>query len=80
MIGSILGAVLLLPGLSMCGGALNRKTQRYNPASAGVSSALLIFSVIVMFVPTVLYEIYGGYSVNCADGANDRDCTFSHPP
>lgn len=80
MIGSILGAVLLLPGLSMCGGALNRKTQRYNPASAGVSSALLIFSMIVMFVPTVLYEIYGGYSVNCADGANDRDCTFSHPP
>ncbi|CAI4049225.1 hypothetical protein SKDZ_14G0140 [Saccharomyces kudriavzevii ZP591] len=80
MIGSILGAVLLLPGLSMCGGALNRKTQRYNPASAGVSSALLIFSMIVMFVPTVLYEIYGGYSVNCADAANDRDCTFSHPP
>ncbi|KOG96861.1 calcium/hydrogen antiporter [Saccharomyces eubayanus] len=80
MIGSILGAVLLLPGLSMCGGALNRKTQRYNPASAGVSSALLIFSMIVMFVPTVLYEIYGGYSVKCADPANDRDCTFSHPP
>ncbi|EJS42097.1 YNL321W [Saccharomyces arboricola H-6] len=80
MIGSILGAVLLLPGLSMCGGALNRKTQRYNPASAGVSSALLIFSMIVMFVPTVLYEIYGGYSVNCIDTVNRRDCTFSHPP
>lgn len=67
MIGSVLGAVLLLPGLSMCGGALNRKTQRYNPASAGVSSALLIFSMIVMFVPTVLYELYGNYTVVCAD-------------
>ncbi|CAB4253510.1 similar to Saccharomyces cerevisiae YNL321W VNX1 Calcium/H+ antiporter localized to the endoplasmic reticulum membrane [Maudiozyma barnettii] len=67
MIGSILGAVLLLPGLSMCGGALNRKTQRYNPASAGVSSALLIFSMIVMFVPTMLYEIYGSYTVICRD-------------
>lgn len=67
MIGSILGAVLLLPGLSMCGGALNRKTQRYNPASAGVSSALLIFSMIVMFVPTLLYEIYGSYTVICRD-------------
>lgn len=70
MIGSILGAVLLLPGLSMCGGALNRKTQRYNPASAGVSSALLIFSMIVMFVPTMLYEIYGSYTIVCRDGSN----------
>ncbi|CCK72617.1 calcium/hydrogen antiporter KNAG_0K02540 [Huiozyma naganishii CBS 8797] len=70
MIGSVLGAVLLLPGLSMCGGALNRKTQRYNPASAGVSSALLIFSMIVMFVPTILYEIYGGYTVKCRDEEN----------
>ncbi|KAG0672233.1 hypothetical protein C6P45_003708 [Maudiozyma exigua] len=70
MIGSILGAVLLLPGLSMCGGALNRKTQRYNPASAGVSSALLIFSMIVMFVPTLLYEIYGSYTVICRDEKN----------
>lgn len=70
LIGSILGAVLLLPGLSMCGGALNRKTQRYNPASAGVSSALLIFSMIVLFVPTVLNEIYGVYTVKC-DEDND---------
>lgn len=67
LIGSILGAVLLLPGLSMCGGALNRKTQRYNPASAGVSSALLIFSMLVLLVPTVLNEIYGGYTVKCDD-------------
>ncbi|GMM57346.1 Vnx1 protein [Maudiozyma humilis] len=71
MIGSILGAVLLLPGLSMCGGALNRKTQRYNPASAGVSSALLIFSMIVMFVPTMLYEIYGSYTIICRDESNN---------
>ncbi|QLL33129.1 hypothetical protein HG536_0E00390 [Torulaspora globosa] len=93
MIGSILGAVLLLPGLSMCGGALNRKTQRYNPASAGVSSTMLIFSMIVMFVPTIFYEIYGSYTVRCED---DKDlaltfaniskvftserCYFTHPP
>lgn len=93
MIGSILGAVLLLPGLSMCGGALNRKTQRYNPASAGVSSTMLIFSMIVMFVPTIFYEIYGGYTVRCED---DKDlalnlinitkvftserCYLTHPP
>ncbi|CCC70203.1 hypothetical protein NCAS_0E01330 [Naumovozyma castellii] len=93
MIGSILGAVLLLPGLSMCGGAWNRKTQRYNPASAGVSSAMLIFSMLVMFVPTMLYELYGGYTVDCDDGAeqaltfsifilavSSTHCSFKHPP
>lgn len=92
MIGSILGAVLLLPGLSMCGGALNRKTQRYNPASAGVSSAMLIFSMIVMFVPTILYQIYGGYEINCnenimplslsnvAMAMSKKTCYFSRPP
>ncbi|CCH62712.1 hypothetical protein TBLA_0I00510 [Henningerozyma blattae CBS 6284] len=65
IVGSILGAILLLPGLSMCGGALKRKTQRYNPASAGVSSALLIFSMIVMSVPTIFFELYSGYEVIC---------------
>lgn len=93
MIGSILGAVLLLPGLSMCGGALNRKTQRYNPASAGVSSTMLIFSMIVMFVPTIFYEIYGGYIVRCENEVDlplnlmnvakvfsSQRCYLSHPP
>ncbi|EDO15310.1 hypothetical protein Kpol_1038p17 [Vanderwaltozyma polyspora DSM 70294] len=93
MIGSILGAVLMLPGLSMCSGAFVRKTQRYNPASAGVSSALLIFSMIVMFFPTILYEIYGGYIVTCEDkddksltvfsailAMTSEKCYFSRPP
>ncbi|KAH3682053.1 hypothetical protein WICPIJ_006989 [Wickerhamomyces pijperi] len=65
MVGSILGAVLLLPGVSMCAGALKRKTQRYNPASAGVSSTMLIFSVVVMLSPTFFFQIYGNYEVEC---------------
>ncbi|SCU81039.1 LAFA_0C02432g1_1 [Lachancea sp. 'fantastica'] len=82
MIGSILGAVLLLPGMSMCGGAFKRKTQRYNPASAGVSSAMLIFSMIVMFVPTIIYQIYGGYLVNCSPETQSESsrCYFRQPP
>ncbi|SCW03803.1 LAFE_0G18558g1_1 [Lachancea fermentati] len=82
MIGSILGAVLLLPGLSMCGGALNRKTQRYNPASAGVSSTMLIFSMMVMFVPTMIYQIYGGYIMECVGSSNSKKerCYFHQPP
>lgn len=66
MIGSILGAVLLLPGLSMCSGAFIRKTQRYNPASAGVSSTMLLFSISVMFAPTVFHQIYGSYEIKCS--------------
>ncbi|AET37780.1 calcium/hydrogen antiporter Ecym_2021 [Eremothecium cymbalariae DBVPG len=82
LIGSLLGAVLLLPGLSMCGGALKRKTQRYNPASAGVSSAMLIFSMMVMFVPTILYGIYGEWDMICKQTPNllTKSCNFIQPP
>ncbi|AMD18592.1 HBL310Wp [Eremothecium sinecaudum] len=84
MVGSILGAVLLLPGLSMCGGAIKRKTQRYNPASAGVSSAMLIFSMMVMFVPTLLYLIYGDWELTCRDVTEialdiKQTCHFTQP-
>lgn len=65
MIGSILAGVLLLPGLSMCGGAWKRKTQRYNPRSAGVSSTMLLYAITVMFAPTLLYQIYGEYELEC---------------
>ncbi|SSD59256.1 related to Low affinity vacuolar monovalent cation/H(+) antiporter [Saccharomycodes ludwigii] len=82
LIGSILGAVLLLPGFSMCAGAVKRKTQRYNPRSAGVSSAMLIFSMMVMFIPTMFYLIYGDYKIKCVDlvtnGKENKDqrCHF----
>lgn len=65
MIGSILGAVLLLPGLSMCGGAFKRKTQRYNPRSAGVSSTMLLYAMVTMFAPSIFYQIYGNYEMKC---------------
>lgn len=65
MIGSIIGGVLLLPGLSMCGGALNRKTQRYNPRSAGVSSTMLLFAMVTMLAPSMFYQMYGAYEVKC---------------
>lgn len=65
MIGSILGGVLLLPGLSMCGGALKRKTQRYNPRSAGVSSTMLLYAMVIMFAPSLFYQIYGAYEIRC---------------
>lgn len=88
MIGSILAGVLLLPGLSMCGGALKRKTQRYNPRSAGVSSTMLLFAMVTMFAPSLFYQMYGSYEIRCkqcdfpkgADLTSDcRTCRFIQP-
>lgn len=84
LIGSILGGVLLLPGGSMCFGAIRRKTQRYNPASAGVSSTMLLYAILVMLSPTILYEIYGEYKVRCqacdlSSGEDCRDCHYYQP-
>lgn len=62
IIGSIFAGVLFLPGLSMCFGALKRKTQRFNVRSAGVTSTMLLFAVIGAFGPTLFYQIYGSVS------------------
>ena len=59
IIGSIFAGILFLPGLSMCFGAINRKTQRFNVKSAGVTSTMLLFAVIAAFGPTLFYQIYG---------------------
>ena len=62
VIGSIFAGILFLPGLSMCFGAIKRKTQRFNVKSAGVTSTMLLFAVIAAFGPTLFYQIYGSVS------------------
>lgn len=62
LIGSIFAGILFLPGLSMCFGAIKRKTQRFNVRSAGVTTTMLLFAVIGSFSPTLFYEIYGSVS------------------
>jgi Ca2+:H+ antiporter len=66
IIGSIFAGILFLPGLSMCFGALKRKTQRFNVRSAGVTSTMLLFAVIGAFGPTLFYQIYGSVSSTLA--------------
>jgi Ca2+:H+ antiporter len=63
IIGSIFAGILFLPGLSMCFGALKRKTQRFNVRSAGVTSTMMLFAMIGAFGPTLFYQIYGSVSV-----------------
>ncbi|KIX02756.1 calcium/proton exchanger [Rhinocladiella mackenziei CBS 650.93] len=79
IIGSIFAGILLLPGLSMCSGAIKRKTQRFNVKSAGATSTMLLFAVIAAFGPTLFYKIYGSHELICkscttADEDNPRDC------
>ncbi len=62
IIGSIFAGILFLPGLSMCFGAIRRKTQRFNVKSAGATSTMLLFAVIAAFGPTLFYKIYGSVS------------------
>ncbi|KAI4239121.1 MAG: hypothetical protein LQ349_000601 [Xanthoria aureola] len=72
IIGSIFAGILFLPGLSMCFGAIKRKTQRFNVKSAGVTSTMLLFATIAAFGPTLFYQIYGSHELTC------HSCSFSN--
>jgi Ca2+:H+ antiporter len=93
IVGSIFAGILFLPGLSMCFGAIKRKTQRFNAKSAGVTSTMLLFAVIGAFGPTLFYQIYGTHELTCQDCTNFdqpnagggalrdcRRCYFSQTP
>ncbi|KAK3668416.1 hypothetical protein LTR22_000708 [Elasticomyces elasticus] len=87
IIGSIFAGILFLPGLSMCFGALKRKTQRFNVRSAGVTSTMLLFAVIGAFGPTLFYQIYGSHELNChqcivtdPEDGDCRRCFFAQVP
>lgn len=64
IVGSLLAGVLLMPGLSMIGGAMRRKEQKFNAKSAGVTSTMLIMAIIGILTPTLFYEIYGSVSTS----------------
>lgn len=79
IIGSIFAGILLMPGLSMCFGAIRRKTQRYNIKSASATSTMLLFAMIAAFGPTLFYKIYGAHELickTCTDTLHEepRDC------
>lgn len=59
IVGSLLAGVLLMPGASMCSGALYKKEQKFNAKSAGVTSTMLIMAFIGTLTPTLFYQTYG---------------------
>lgn len=65
IVGSLLAGVLLMPGMSMCSGALKRKEQKFNAKSAGVTSTMLIMAIIGTLTPTMFYQTYGSFELHC---------------
>jgi len=59
IVGSLLAGVLLMPGMSMCAGALRKKEMKFNAKSAGVTSMMLIMAFIGTLTPTLFYQTYG---------------------
>lgn len=89
IVGSLIAGVLLMPGLSMVGGAIRRKEQRFNARSAGVTSTMLIMAIIGILTPTLFYEIYGTFQLKCVSCPKDssapnsdqltcRRCMYEH--
>jgi Ca2+:H+ antiporter len=63
IVGSLLAGVLLMPGMSMCSGALRRKEQKFNAKSASVTSMMLIMAIIGALTPTLFYQTYGNVTI-----------------
>ncbi|KAF8798839.1 hypothetical protein BYT27DRAFT_7176964 [Phlegmacium glaucopus] len=66
IVGSLLAGVLLMPGMSMCSGALRRKEQKFNAKSASVTSMMLIMAIIGALAPTLFYQTYGNFQLVCS--------------
>ncbi|ORX35412.1 hypothetical protein BD324DRAFT_632740 [Kockovaella imperatae] len=91
IIGSILAGVLLMPGASMCSGALKKKEQKFNAKSAGVTSTMLIMAIIGTLTPTMFYQTYGSFELHCSgcpakhgqihaeEAWKCTSCVYEHP-
>ncbi|KAG1879177.1 hypothetical protein F4604DRAFT_1652029 [Suillus subluteus] len=88
IVGSLLAGVLLMPGMSMCAGALRKKEMKFNAKSAGVTSMMLIMAFIGTLTPTLFYQTYGSFQLicsGCPDGSRGSSewkcdqCYYQHP-
>jgi Ca2+:H+ antiporter len=60
IIGSILGNLLLVLGLSMFVGGIGRKTQVFNRTAANAQAAMLFLAVAAMLMPAIYALVVGG--------------------
>lgn len=79
IVGSLLAGVLLMPGASMCSGAIRQKEMKFNAKSAGVTSMLLIMAFIGTIVPTLFYQTYGTVRIRKRAYQFVADISFTVP-
>jgi Ca2+:H+ antiporter len=65
IVGAILTALLLIPGLSMIVGGIRHEEQKFNRVTAGVSSMLLLVSLLGALLPTMFQRLFGRYEIQC---------------
>ncbi len=65
IVGAILTALLLIPGMSMIVGGLKHEEQQFNRITAGVSSMLLLVSLLGALLPTMFQRLFGRYEILC---------------
>ena len=56
IIGSMLGNLLLILGLSLLAGGVKSPILRFNRTAAGMSSAMLALAVVALVLPTMLFQ------------------------
>jgi Ca2+:H+ antiporter len=56
--GSILGNLLLIMGLALIAGGLNRSELRFNRTSAGMSSGMLTLAVVALAFPALYHAVH----------------------
>lgn len=62
--GSILGNMLLILGLSLVAGGLNRPELRFNRTAAGVSAGMLAAAVVGLIFPALFHATHSGALVS----------------
>ncbi|KAL4230443.1 hypothetical protein ACF0H5_010825 [Mactra antiquata] len=87
--GTLIGCVLLIPGLCMILGGVRYQSQRFNPKSASVTALLLFVAIGGVFAPTLFSKIFGDLQckrceinstvviTNITSGLQCTDCTQS---
>jgi Ca2+:H+ antiporter len=58
--GSILGNLLLILGLSLVAGGLNKPLVRFNRTSAGMSAGMMALAVTGLIFPALFHGLHGG--------------------